>query len=162
MSCRGDSIEDKVHPVVAGLIRGRWKCCGVIAVYATGAILTILECIEGSIRDARCLEVPGVAGIDASRVCVRDNIGPIRHDRDRHGEIGLLPSRSSLIGEVDAGKECPSRAPQFSDVGSSVGRWLVEAHTQNIARNFASKLHSQLDRSAASGTKCRYAIGIPH
>src|SRR6185312_3491001 len=115
------ALEDRVDPVVAGLVSGGRERGGAgVLVDAVAAARRGRQALDR--RDAGVLggEVIRVHGVVAARGVVGDHVGGSRADRDGLGEVRLLPSGGRLVGEGDAAEERSGRGPQRADVRAGV------------------------------------------
>ena len=68
----------------------------------------------------------------AGRHVNRCDVGRSALDRHRIGERHLLPTRRCLGGEGGRAEQCPVGAPDVRDVGTDVGRCLVEPCRRDV------------------------------
>ena len=100
--------------------------------------------------------------VDARRIRIRDYVGGIGRNGDRCGEVSLLPPRKCLIAEDNSGEKRSALGPEHSGAGHGAIGEFVEANAENIARDFAAKLQSQLDRHAGRRSVGGDRAGIPY
>ena len=84
---------------------------------------------------------------------VRRDVGGVLVERDRLGEVDLLPARSGLVGEGGAGQQLPVRCPEVADVGPGVAGRLVEADPGDVAERVDLELDADLGRRRVTGVR---------
>src|SRR6185312_17334661 len=105
----------------------------------------VLQRVQRHVVDPRLGEVAAVGGVVADGCEVRGDVDGVRGDRDRRGEVDLLPAGSRLVGERRRGQLCPGRRPQVPHVRTRVAGPLVEADAGDLPAHVTLELHAEVD-----------------
>src|SRR4051812_18774420 len=142
----GSLGEDDVDPVVGrpeGVVGE--GAGGVVGVGAVAAADAVLEGVQGWVVHAGGGEAVVVAGVAPHGGEVRGDVDGACRDRDRGGEVHLLPSGGALVGEGRGGELGSGGGPQGADVGAGVAGALVEADAGDLAAHVGLELHAEFD-----------------
>src|ERR1700730_18148129 len=92
----------------------------------------------------------GMGGCDVRRT---------RGDRDRTGEVDLLPTTRALVGESGGRKQSTRGRPQVRDMGTRVLWPLVEADSRDRAVSGGRELDAELHRAVVADRDIGWRIG---
>lgn len=90
-------------------------------------------------------EIGNVTRVVAGRCPVGDDVGRVSGNGDRRREIRLLPACARLVGEIHRRKKTAAFGPEVADMRAGILRSLIEAQSNDVARDLALEFHAQLD-----------------
>ena len=138
--------EDHVDPVVAVLVDGRREAGGPDEEDAVASRSRTGQRMQRAAVDAVGVEVSRVTRVVAGVGVVRDHVDRPGADRDRSGEVGILPARSGLVHERRLGERGSRPAPEGAAVRAGVGEVLVEPDALDEPVHVRFELETELDR----------------
>ena len=144
---RGYGVENNVDPVVGRLIavRGKRGAAAVLvqAISAAFHVAEKVQRVDG--YSAACKILPGVR-VAALRSEIGGHIDRVRRDRDRAGEIHLLPTGRCFVRKRRRRQARARRGPKVAYMCSGVARALVETYARDVTVDVRAEFDAEFDR----------------
>src|SRR5204862_150781 len=106
-------------------------------------------------------EIVGVYGIAGAAEEGGDVLG-VGRNRNRAGEVHLLPSGARLSAEGGLGKQCAGAGIEQAGVRAGIAGAFVEADAGHSAAYIGAELHAQSGRAVVVPWKRRYRGTAPY